>query len=172
MGIRTFPVAGTGGMTLLSTTAITSVASISVASINQTFTNLRIVINNYAPVTNGVGFSLTLNSLTTGIYAGNQENSSAAGSNLETNSTSLIWASAVGNASNGVYVFDIPRYTDTTSTKTISGNGSNWDSTATNFRVQRFVGGIRNLPAITSIQLFPSSGNWAAQGNIYVYGVN
>ena len=170
MGIRTFPVAG--DMVLLSTTAITNVASISIAGIDQTYNELVIVIENAATVNTNSSMRLQFNSNTTGgqyawtnLYDGATVHASTSGSDL----TTAIPIGTTANVNSFNQVLRITRYTSTTR-KVIKWWAAYINATASGQTVNQGVGSFLGSAAITSVQLFPV-GNWTAQGNIYIYGV-
>ena len=175
-GLKWAAAAAAGSMTLLSTTAITASASMSITNINQTYTDLLIEIENGATANTAVDLRGTFNTLTTGIYsnsiASDSVGNSTSGQVYFTLAASMTSAANTNKIGSTIL---IRRYTNTVSFKTIPVTTSYVRyhvSVPTDASVAVGAIGATLTAAITSIQLFPASGNWTAQGNIYVYGVN
>ena len=170
-----FTWAGPLGMTLLSTTSITNIASVSITGISGNYKDLVVILENAATVSTSVTIRGTLNT--------------DAGSRYSTVSMSPGSASVIG--STGVAYFElsqttwtqtantnninarihIPRYAATAGYKIIKSEAVGLQSSASALYVASATSTFNQTPAITSIQLFPSTGNWTAQGTIYVYGL-
>jgi hypothetical protein len=167
------PAVVAGGMTLLSTTAITAVASITPPSFDQTYTDILIVIENAAQPGTSARPVATLNSVVTSTYAYTNLTSAPAVTDVARAQPSFPFGDGVGSAA-GVNNMDaailIRRYASAVGLKTINvtssyvGAGANPDT---------FIGSAVALitAAITTIQLSPGGGSWIAQGTIYIYGV-
>jgi hypothetical protein len=164
-----------GGMTLLSTTAITASASMSITGIDQTYTDLIIVISNAATSNTNIALRGTINSVTTSTYSHTYQSAdvgASAGAN-----THFEYASAVGSTANVNSIgatFTISNYTNASTYLQINTVVAYRSFNATpRTRPDISVGAASTgqNAAVTSIQLFPSAGTWTAQGNILIYGV-
>jgi hypothetical protein len=162
-----------GGMTLLSTTTC-STGTTTVSSINQTYTDLQIVIYGLNLSTNAsVNFNINGSGTgihSTGIRAGNSSGGTAAGftnttnTGLQINQGQLIPGSNTANA----WTFYISQYSSTAIRKDFAMQ-SGWDSGA---EVMKYTeGGYWNsTSAISSFTLTTSTGTFSG-GTILVYGV-
>jgi hypothetical protein len=162
-----------GGMTLLSTTAITNVASISIVSIDQTYNELVIVVDNAATSVAGAAINLQFNSnVTAGQYAfastidatGNQSNNAATFVSI------INSAGTTANVNNAESTIRIMRYTSTVR-KVFSYFSAYINNAASAQGLTKGVGSFLGSAAITSVQISVDSGTFTAQGNIYIYGV-
>lgn len=161
------PAAG-GGMTLLSTTAITATSAITVSSISQSYTNLLIIISGAQVPTAGESVKIRLN--------GNTSNYVWAYNGSTTSGGTADASIRIGGQmeANGYFssVISIPRYSVAFSGRPISFN-SRGVSTAGNAEVQYGAAGHTSDAAITSFTLTNDGAtNFAATGNIFIYGVN
>ena len=162
-----------GGMTLLSTTALTSGSTATISSINQSYKNLYVIVRNMTS-NNGSAVSMRFNGDTGSNYIHwwmRNENGGISGNNPSaTTNLEVLGGSGTGTAYTNLSQsqFIIPRYAETeyksffaSSFQAISSyNGFyhryyNWNNTA----------------AITSISFSCDGGNFTA-GNIFVYGVS
>lgn len=158
-----------GGMTLINTggTTLTG-ASVSISSIPTTYINLVILIAGAQPATDGASVQYRYNGDGATRYKRGYDNAD----DQTFNSGDLL---AGDGQTNGVnysnYWITIPNYANTAAWKLSSSEAvygsSSFPSRAT-FR--RYWGAYNQTTAITSIDFFPSSGNWTA-GTVYVYGV-
>lgn len=155
----------TGGMTLLSTTTLSG-ASTTISSISGSYKNLQIVLRSVKPATDAVDIRMQFNSDTSSNYSiGTTDGSSMA--------SLVTYMTLFGNIDNtattsGMYI-DLPDYSDTTSFKSLLFNGSGTRGPGG----QAYFGGTGHYysaSAISSITLFPSSGNWTS-GSVLIYGV-
>ena len=170
------PAAG-GGMTLLSTTAITAVASISITSIDQTYNQLVIVLENSATSATVTAIRMTCNTNVGNVYVGVQGSSTASavqstGGNgtAYLNLTTETNVTQTANINNITATIIIPRYANTIAAK-VMNIASAFKDNGGFMRILMGSGVIHDNNGITSIQLFPAAGNFTAQGNIYIYGV-
>ena len=171
MGIRTFPVAGTGGMTLLSTTAITAVASISITGIDQTYNEIIIVISNAASVSTSTQIRFTFNSVAGTAYDSNLSGGSGGSSAAGASGLLNVSMGTTANVNNANGTLRIVRYTDVTPSKLVTTSAGYVNATASAITVCNGTTLFASAAAISSVQLFLNTGNWTAQGNIYIYGV-
>ena len=168
-GTNIFPTTLGGGMTLLSTTAITSTAAITISSINQTHKDLLIVVDNAAIATAGNAIKMQVNGLSTG------HGYNSVGDSTGSGSPGVAYIQLTGglNGTNSVGIrILIQRYATTTGAKLINALSSytnNYSAALSGTMVQ----GIQTATtAITSVTISPNGGNFTAQGNIYIYGVD
>jgi hypothetical protein len=169
------PAAG-GGMTLLSTTAITAVDTLSITGIDQTYNQLVIVMANAAMVAVNNNAALQFNSVTSsGNYTWGAYELIHGSQSGNANTSEIRWlqgATTTTNVNNIVSVITIPRYTDTTPNKLIAINTTYIGGDASARKALTVVGSFRATSAISSIQFLSAGGqNFTAQGNIYIYGV-
>jgi hypothetical protein len=163
------PAAG-GGMTLINTggTTLTG-ASVSITSIPSTYKNLQLLIRNYKPANDTTNLRATFNSTSgyNGVYVGVDENRSPTG-----DADLLISRTQDNSVAQGVIVVQIFDYADTNTFKTmftyaITNNATT--SSNVNFMCGQSVFG--STTAISSIQIFPASGNFTS-GTAFLYGVS
>jgi hypothetical protein len=169
------PAAG-GGMTLLSTTAITTVSQVSITGIDQTYNQLVIVMENAATTNTGVALQVRFNTNTTsGQYAYVSRGiDGGAVSDFNSASNSLIQTglniSTTANTNSINTVFTIPRYTNTTR-KSFIFNTAAISSSSSTQALFIGTGSFLGSAAISSVQFIVGAGTFTAQGNIYIYGV-
>ena len=161
---------GGGGMTLINTggTTLTG-ATVTIGSIPSTYIDLYLVIENARPANDAVDFQMRLNS-----DSNNRYTETAGGSQGPATFPNSSWTMAT-NSDNGasdslitVRIFD---YTNATTWKMASNQSIVNDSTTpTSFNAIRYMNSYNQTAAISSITVFPSSGNWTS-GTAYLYGV-
>jgi hypothetical protein len=173
-GMKWAAAAASGGMTLLTTTPFTASASISITGIDQTYNQLVIVISNAATTSTSAYPSITFNSTGGTAYASIFIRTPVTSVYSTVDQALIYWGmdaiTQTANTNNIGAVFTINRYADTTSAKTIP-----FSVTALNAAgVRQSLWGTMSFnnggAAISSVQ-FAVTGNWTAQGNIYIYGV-
>jgi hypothetical protein len=175
-GVPTWSAPVSGGMTLLSTTAITAVSQVSITSIDQTYNQLVIVMENAATTNTGVGLNVRFNTNTTaGQYAYVSRGiDGGAASDFNSASATFIQTglniSTTANTNSINTVFTIPRYTNTTR-KSFTFNTAAISSTSSTQALFIGTGSFLGSAAISSVQFITNAGTWTAQGNIYIYGV-
>jgi hypothetical protein len=158
-----------GGMTLISTTTLTG-SSISLTSIPSTYTNLRIVVENYyASAQDYLCVRFNNDSGATSYYMQSRNFENSTGSNSATGTT-YIGTIAAYNTSAAQYLsfmqINIPKYAATSGSQLMVGLG--YGGSARNG--WSFSGVYNNRSAaISSIQLFPLTGTMTA-GTVYLYG--
>jgi len=174
-GLPSWATATAGSMTLLSTTAITNVASISITGISQSYKQLIVRINNAATVSTNVNIKMQLNTVTTAVYSyasiSDATSASSGGNTFTTIASAMTGTANTNNISANIVFTD---YTATTGLQlgTFDVSYIRYYSPAVTDPSMNFGAVATKIGAISSIQLFPSTGNWTAQGNIYIYGVN
>jgi len=162
--------APSGGMTLISTTTLTG-ASVTLSSIPSTYVDLRLIIRNFRPATDTEQLVMRIN----GDSAANRhrETESYGGlANEPFNTTRIIISS---NADNGASLSTIQTtlydYANTATWKTTFTTGITVNpTTATNFNSYTATGSYNQTTAISSLVLFPLSGNFTS-GTVLLYGV-
>ena len=156
-----------GGLTLISTTAITATSAVDLTSIPGTYKELIIIVSG-AYENSGAGQVLTFNNATTLFSSVYMQGANANTVTVSTSTGSILIASAlryVAGSGSGSIVIRIPNYASTTMAKNCSfngygGNGATFGS-----------GGWGAIAAITSVKI-TWGGVPTAQGNVYLYGVN
>lgn len=170
-GAPSWATPSSGGMTLISTTTLSG-STITLSSIPQTYNDLVINIRNYRPVTDGETMRGRFNGDTT---ASRHNTISTFGGSAATGFTQDYFRIASGSADNTAttshYRIHIPDYTNTSAWKYAFIYGLNPDSTtATNFNAALFMPVYNQSSAITSLEIYNSSGNFNA-GTVLLYGV-
>jgi hypothetical protein len=159
-----------GGMTLISTTTLTG-ASVSLSSIPSTYKNLQLVIRAYRPSTADVHLRFRFN----GDSASNRHYDILTNevTNTAFNATSAqLTYNTDNNTSTGLTIANIYDYTNTStwkffnSSSIVVGNGN-----AAVQNISMRFGSYNQTSAVSSIDLFPNSGNFAA-GTALLYGVS
>jgi hypothetical protein len=162
----------TGSLTLISTTTLTG-ASVSLSSIPQTYTNLYLVIRNYCPATNAMPMRARFNSDATASrhMISNTINTTPGGYG---ENYFALWATTQTNTAgncNQITTALIPDYTNTATEKMCQTFGWGMDSNNVAFQMNTALGYYNQKVAITSLSLFPQSGNFTS-GTVLLYGVN
>jgi hypothetical protein len=159
-----------GGMTLISTTTLTG-ASVSLSSIPSTYKNLQLVIRLFRPSTGDVHLRFRFN----GDSASNRHFGLLA---LEVTNTAFNDTSAQltyntdNTTSTGLTIANIYDYANTSTWKFFNSSSlvvGNGNSAIQNISTRW--GTYNQTSAVSSIDLFPNSGNFAA-GTALLYGVS
>jgi hypothetical protein len=158
----------TNSMTLLSTTTLTG-ASITLSSIPATYNDLRLVVRNFVPVTDGNTLRMRFNGNTGSVYASTNIGTPASGT---FGFTSMTVSGDTDNAvTSSLVSIDIPDYANTVSWKL---SRSLWitvnNTTPTNGNLASNIGAFNQTGAIDSITLFAVTGNLTS-GTALLYGV-
>lgn len=159
--------ASSGGMTLLETLTLSG-ASVTSSSISQSYKNLQVIIRNARPSTNGTYLGFRMNGATTG-YA----SESATQTNGNFNGVAIYWGDQISSGTSYLTAWiNIYDYTNTTTWKTVDlwGYGTYNINTA-NWSARGGKAILNTTSAITTITLFPDSGNWTS-GSALIYGVS
>jgi len=172
-GLKWAAPAASGGMTLLSTTAITAAATISITGIDQTYNELIIVVENAATSGTGIAVDMQFNSNSTSgeyVFVLTKMNAFYGGG---TCSSIPVFnnATATANTNSMRAVVRITRYTDTTRKAINLYSACIGLSNSGAQSLQNNWGSFLGSAAISSVQFITDSGTWSAQGNIYIYGV-
>lgn len=157
-----------GGMTLISTTTLTG-ASVSLTSIPQTYNHLQLVIRDFLPATDAAYIRMQYNSDTNVRY----NNNTSFGLNQATFNDDAHYASASQDSTlaDGISIIQIYDYANTTTWKLANlWSIQRHESTANTFRYANMTLNHNQTIAISSIQLFPDSGNFTS-GTVLLYGV-
>ena len=170
-GLPAWTTASAGGMTLISTTSLTG-ASVTLSSIPGTYNNLMIVIRNYLPATDAASLYLRFNADATANRHSSTISSDLYGGGQGFSVTSSYGSNSADNAtSQGLALVDIYDYTNTTTWKMLRFVGlTNNETTTTNLNLRVGFGMYNQTGAVTSFELFPSSGNFTS-GSALLYGV-
>ena len=160
-----------GGMTLISTTALSG-ASVSLTSIPQTYNNLQLVMADFYPSTATV-FNIRFNGVTASNFTWLKVRTGASTVSPNLNATSISIsddiADQVATQENALLVMDIPAYTLATDHNFQIGVSYQH---AANYAYVDINGVSRpaTAVAISSIEIFPSTGTMSG-GTAYLYGV-
>jgi hypothetical protein len=162
-----------GGMTLISTTTLTG-ASITLSSIPSTYNDLRLVIRDFLPATDAAELKCRVNNVSTSDTYRSLVSASADGPiNYNGSSWALTANGGQDNATaNGKIVITIYDYANADTMTVAKVDGVITDSTtpASNFWFYNNTCFFRNTVAVSSLVLFPSSGNFTS-GTVLLYGV-
>ena len=160
-----------GGMTLLSTTTLSSGSSTTISSINQTYTDLLIVTRNVNVANSNDSIKLQFSGNANQFYGrqatnygGTAENSLYSYSDFRIDLTNATWSTASSNS----LALKIYQYADTTSHKVIEGSGmftNNGDTKGAGV----FGGALMSNSAITSVRIF--TGSTFTSGTVLIYGI-
>ena len=169
-GLKWAAPAGGGGMTLISTTTLSG-SSITLSSIPSTYNNLQLIVRNFKPATDATGLYLRMNSDS----GANRHAETISGDVYTGNPFNVTYINATNAQDNssaeGLFVINVYGYKNTATWKMIETSAmSNNSTTATNFNYRRSFGAYNQTSAISSIDLFPSSGNFTS-GTVLLYGV-
>lgn len=168
-GLKWAAPASGGGMTLLSTTSLTG-ASTTISSINQTYTDLRVIVYGWTGDFNNVRNFLRLNGISTSTYRC-VFSSSYQTANYVFSPTSAVLTNNVNDAvATSTYVFTIPNYTNTSITKVVQYYGFNYDNNTPSFESFNASASTEITSAISSLVFSRGSGNLTG-GTVLVYGV-
>jgi hypothetical protein len=157
-----------GGMTLISTTTMSG-SSITLSAIPSTYVHLQLVITNYLPATTNTPLRLRFNGDTNARY---KDGTSTTNNSQAFNATSIdLFAYQNNSASDGLMITDIYDYTNATTWKFTSTQVIwNNNTTPANSDMYRIFGMYNQTGAISSLTLFPNSGNFTS-GTVKLYGV-
>jgi hypothetical protein len=173
-GVPAWVAPASGGMTLISTTTLTG-ASVTLSSIPQTYNDLRILVRSYRPATDAAWLYGQINEDSganrhTDSFTSNNDVSGAVARSF--NDVANVLGSQQDNGTdNAISIINFFDYTNTATWRlgfvwAVGNNGTT--STQANL-MGRFLS-YNQTNAITSLKLFPSSGNFTS-GTVYLYGV-
>jgi hypothetical protein len=166
-GVPTWATPASGGMTLISTTTLTS-TSTTISSIPSTYNNLVMVFRNVGN-TSTSNLSIRCNGVSTSSYIYNQPNSNPA------TSTYIGFDVAAGNVANATYAGQVTFF-DYANTATALCKQINWTavyamSATPAYSLNTGNAGFFNSSAISSITLSTISGAGTLSGSVLLYGV-
>jgi hypothetical protein len=159
-----------GGMTLISTTTLTG-ATITLSSIPATYNDLRLIVRNFKPASDGQGLSIRFNG-DAGASRYFSKDGYTTASIIAFGSTSAIIGSINDDSvATGLTAIYIPDYTNAVTWKMAQAFSMGVDgNTPTSANLSFRVAGYNQTPAISSITLLPQSGNFTS-GTVLLYGV-
>lgn len=159
------------GMTLINTGGTTlSGASSVISSIPSTYKHLQLIIRGARPATDGANFSMRLNADTNNRYFYHLNNR-ATSEPVAATEIKLLEAADNG-VDTSLITLDFYDYANTTTWKNGWGFAmANNSTTPANISYQLTGFAYNQTAAISSITLYPSTGNWTS-GTAYLYGVS
>jgi hypothetical protein len=158
-----------GGMTLLASGTLTG-ASISIDSISGSYQDLRLIVRNFRPATDGAALNGRVNNDSSAIY-GNRTGVAESDNSFSNTSWNNLSYNQDNGSSTSLIRLTFIDYANTTTLKVAElYSVTNNETTPTNINYTTGIAIARTTSAISSIQLFPSSGNFTS-GNYYLYGV-
>jgi hypothetical protein len=172
-GLKWAAPASGGSMTLISTTTLSG-SSITLSSIPQTYKDLRIIVRNFRPDTATGRYRMRINGDSNTRYKQDLYLASAPNTNFTFGAS--FWeledrAATSTGASQAYGDFTLPDYTNSTTWKMIWGfSFVNNTTTSTNFNFNNYMSIYNQTPAITSLEIFQSTGNFTS-GDVLLYGV-
>lgn len=163
------------------TTLAASTASVTIGSIPQGFTNLRLVASAKSDGTGASGYdnaSMQFNGITSANYnwttwfmlQGGSSVSASGGTAAASMQCAAIWNSHFGSAGRGTATIDIPNYSDSNNCKQFTGQSTATDGGSIGV-VQTYAGGTAFTSAITSITLLMNVGNFVADSTFTLYAM-
>ena len=169
-GMKWATASSSGGMTQLATGSLSG-ASVSITSISSSYKYLILQVYGFSFATSGE-LRFTFNTTTSAYGYTTLSNGTATGSG----SGGVAYGSFGGNVQtfgdNAQAVLTIPFYS--TSAVRPQWSGTITGVNGSNGAPQQSVsfGGLNSANVVSSIQLFPASGNFNSAGTYYLYGVN
>ena len=161
-----------GGMTQLASGSLTG-SSVTISSIDQSYYNLQLLIENFYPSSAGASVLLRFNSTTSSVYTQFKGRSSTATPAVGTD-TAWYFDDNITGSSNAVAggqaTVNIYNYNES-GTNTLINASANYTPNGTSTNVVLAITGLFNVvDNIDSITILCSSGNFAA-GSYNLYGV-
>jgi hypothetical protein len=168
-GVPTWAAPASGAFTLLSTTTLSG-STTTISSIDQSYTDLYIMLLGAQESVSGNGMDMRWNSVTSGYIYNFTDNRNGTVSQNASGSTSSIPIPPLStqNASGSAFV-TINNYTATTLYKSAFFEGVFQYNGNPNYGSYYGVGGYRTAGAINSLTIFTSSGTLV--GTVKIYGV-
>ena len=171
-GVPTWAAAGGGSLTSIATGSFSG-ATVTISSINQSYKNLTLMIYNVRPTTTGKSMNMRFNSDST---ANRHIQGGAFGySSPQTpNDTSVQLVQGLNNSTtydNGMIRIDFYDYANTTTYKLAQFISFTDNDPAPEIRMQNAKLGYYHTAAITSLDFFLNTDNFAG-GTYILYGVN
>jgi hypothetical protein len=172
-GVPSWATATSGGMTLISTTTLSG-ASVTLSSIPQTYNNLKLIIKNFLPATDGAQLRARMNadSGANRHYSMRLDGDVSGGASFAFDDTTFRLTGNNDNAvATGSASIDFWDYTNTTTWKFATCQSITTSATTTtSFIPSNYFGVYNQTSAISSIVLLASSGNMTS-GTALLYGV-
>jgi len=158
-----------GSMTLLSTTSLAGVSTVTISSISQDYTMLRILIEDYDFNANDKNLAMRFNSDT-----GSNYKEGTGSQNVNTYQT-YIYLGSSSSVNEGSFIsMEVPYYTNSSIFKAVNSVGLTVSSTGAGYYELKFLGYFwKATPAaITSVTIFNQTDatNFDA-GSVKIYGV-
>ena len=144
-------------------------SSVTFSSIAGTYTDLIIVANSTTSV-NDRTIKLQFNSDTASNYSYTNILGYSGGAISQRGSaqTSIQWGSSSDTSGSNIYILNVQNYANTTTYKTTISRGNVAGASST---VDSHVGVWRSTSAITSLLIFPSTGNFNTGSTFTLYGI-
>jgi hypothetical protein len=168
-GLKWAAPASGGGLTLLDSGTLSG-SSVTSASLDQSYTNLTIIVSDFLPATDSARLRIRPNgvSAASSYTQGNQSGSAT----LSFDSSYIgVTINADNAVSKNLTMITIPDYANTTTYKIVQSTSATVnDATPANVSMYNFIVGVTAATsAITTMNFFPSSGNFTS-GDYYIYG--
>jgi hypothetical protein len=163
-----------GGMTLISTTSLTSGSSVTISSIPGTYKALRLIIRNFFPSANGTNLRMRFNSDSNTRYSQVQGFTSlgnATATSLNIAGGSLAQIGNTSGENKTLIAVNIPDYANSDTIKVTDSTFYGNSNTGGGFVGTFTLGGYNQTTTITSIDLLPDQGTFNG-GSALLYGVN
>jgi hypothetical protein len=167
-----------GGLTLLSTTNISTQTSVTISSISQSYKNLIVIIKNYKPAADGTNLRFRFNADSTASRH-NYFSTAATGvdgntaKTISDNGIDLILQSDNTVVTASLLQIEIPDYTNTATWKNCRVFGFwNDSTTTTSIRFINETGIYNQTAAISSLQFYHPDVTNMTSGTILIYGVS
>lgn len=172
-GLPTWVAPSSGAYTLLSTTSLTG-ATTTISSINQTYTDLKIVIYGVSNATADGLFRCAPNGTTniaSFLWYGDFGGSFSTQGQFGNNNYVMFSANSglIRTSTSNSWEFFISNYSSTVASKPYRVSGRFEDASGTN-RPAFWMGGINTTSAITSL-VFSNAGGNLSTGTVLIYGV-
>jgi hypothetical protein len=161
--------AASGGMTLLSTTTLSG-SSTTVSGINQTYTDLYVII--FGITTSTTTYPTLKPNNSTTLFTGVQLDNTAPTTVFNRAALDLTTGSLnsyVSSNANNCFAMDISNYASTSAVKSINGSGG-FITSPTNARGFSYHGYLETTSAISSMVIMTNGGTFST-GTMLIYGV-
>lgn len=169
-GVPSWATASSGGMTLLSTTSATAVASINITGISSAYKSLFILIEEVRPATNAVDVNVAFYASGAPQTLWVVRTTWPNGAITHTGSNSLTVMPSSTNTNPGTASITLNNYS-VAKQKTFSGSSYNYGTVGPNGYCSVYGGGFNGSSITNEVRISVSSGVFDATGNIYIYGV-
>jgi len=171
-GVPAWGTAAAGGMTVIASGSLTG-AQVNLTSIPATYKNLRLVVRNYIPASDGDVLAFRLQNDTNARYQTNSTQTSPRNAASFAASLFFVNASQDDTVSESLIVLDFHDYANTLTWKMASILAiNNNQSTNTNFNWVNGAGVYNQTGAISEINLFNNNAGSFNGGTYILYGVS